>query len=427
MIRLRGIAASKSAGLRADASAATPRPRRPEPSRCPATRRSRTVRTIVASIPVDLEPLGPAGCSARSTRWRSATVRTRRPAASRWPCWLVRSPVARRPGPSGRRRTGRRPRCDPRPAGRAPTGPPSSRPAMVNRSSITGPPWADGPNQGRDSTAAGLRYWPMPFGPVDPALDLVSLEERVLARWREHDVTSRVAEARKDGEPWIFYEGPADGQRPPRSAPRVGPGVQGPVPALSDDAGSPRAPQGRLGLPWPAGRARDREGAGSPLQARDRELRHRRVQPEVPRLGAALRRGLDGADRRGPACGSTPRTRTGPCPTTTSNRCGGWSARCGTRASSTRVTASRPYCGRCGTALVLPRGRAGLPRRRRSVGLCPVPAHRRISRRWRTAPTAMPTCSSGRPRRGPSSPTSRPQSARPSSTSASPIRPAGVT
>ena len=48
----------------------------------------------------------------------------------------------------------------------------------------------------------------MPFGPVDPVLDLVSLEERVLARWREEDVTSRVAEARKDGEPWIFYEGP---------------------------------------------------------------------------------------------------------------------------------------------------------------------------------------------------------------------------
>jgi len=55
---------------------------------------------------------------------------------------------------------------------------------------------------------AGLRYWPMSFGPVDPALDLVSLEERVLARWREHDLTGRLAEARKDGDPWIFYEGP---------------------------------------------------------------------------------------------------------------------------------------------------------------------------------------------------------------------------
>ncbi len=48
----------------------------------------------------------------------------------------------------------------------------------------------------------------MPFGPVDPVLDLVALEERVLARWREGDLTARVAEARKEGEPWIFYEGP---------------------------------------------------------------------------------------------------------------------------------------------------------------------------------------------------------------------------
>jgi isoleucyl-tRNA synthetase len=48
----------------------------------------------------------------------------------------------------------------------------------------------------------------MPFGPVDPDLDLVALEERVLARWREHDVINEVRRLRKDGEPWIFYEGP---------------------------------------------------------------------------------------------------------------------------------------------------------------------------------------------------------------------------
>ena len=48
----------------------------------------------------------------------------------------------------------------------------------------------------------------MAFGPVDPDLDLVALEERVLARWRDRDVTAGCADARKDGEPWIFYEGP---------------------------------------------------------------------------------------------------------------------------------------------------------------------------------------------------------------------------
>ena len=54
----------------------------------------------------------------------------------------------------------------------------------------------------------------MPFGPVDPGLDLPALEERVLARWREHEVVEEVARLRKGAEPWIFYEGPptANGQ-----------------------------------------------------------------------------------------------------------------------------------------------------------------------------------------------------------------------
>jgi isoleucyl-tRNA synthetase len=48
----------------------------------------------------------------------------------------------------------------------------------------------------------------MPFGPVDPGLDLPALEERVLARWREREVVEEVARLRKGAEPWIFYEGP---------------------------------------------------------------------------------------------------------------------------------------------------------------------------------------------------------------------------
>jgi isoleucyl-tRNA synthetase len=48
----------------------------------------------------------------------------------------------------------------------------------------------------------------MAFGPVDPQLDLLAVEERVLARWRQDDLPGKVAGARKDGPPWIFYEGP---------------------------------------------------------------------------------------------------------------------------------------------------------------------------------------------------------------------------
>ncbi len=48
----------------------------------------------------------------------------------------------------------------------------------------------------------------MPFGPVDPNLDLVALEERVLGRWRARDVVEETKRLRKGAEPWIFYEGP---------------------------------------------------------------------------------------------------------------------------------------------------------------------------------------------------------------------------
>jgi isoleucyl-tRNA synthetase len=48
----------------------------------------------------------------------------------------------------------------------------------------------------------------MPFGPVDPDLDLPALEARALARWREREVIEETARLRKGGEPWTFYEGP---------------------------------------------------------------------------------------------------------------------------------------------------------------------------------------------------------------------------
>ena len=48
----------------------------------------------------------------------------------------------------------------------------------------------------------------MAFGPVDPQLDLVALEQRVLARWRAESLPDQVKELRKGAPPWIFYEGP---------------------------------------------------------------------------------------------------------------------------------------------------------------------------------------------------------------------------
>jgi isoleucyl-tRNA synthetase len=48
----------------------------------------------------------------------------------------------------------------------------------------------------------------MPFGPVEADLNLPELEERVLGRWREHEVLKLAAHLRDGATPWVFYEGP---------------------------------------------------------------------------------------------------------------------------------------------------------------------------------------------------------------------------
>jgi isoleucyl-tRNA synthetase len=48
----------------------------------------------------------------------------------------------------------------------------------------------------------------VPFGPVNPDLDLPALEARVLDRWRDRQVREEAARLRKGRERWIFYEGP---------------------------------------------------------------------------------------------------------------------------------------------------------------------------------------------------------------------------
>jgi isoleucyl-tRNA synthetase len=48
----------------------------------------------------------------------------------------------------------------------------------------------------------------MPFGPVDPTIDLVALEERVIGHWADHDVITRARDLRAGAAPWVFYEGP---------------------------------------------------------------------------------------------------------------------------------------------------------------------------------------------------------------------------
>ena len=46
------------------------------------------------------------------------------------------------------------------------------------------------------------------YRPVPPQVDLPQMEHEVLDLWRERDVFARSVEQTRDGEPWVFYEGP---------------------------------------------------------------------------------------------------------------------------------------------------------------------------------------------------------------------------
>jgi isoleucyl-tRNA synthetase len=58
------------------------------------------------------------------------------------------------------------------------------------------------------SAATDLYSRKVPFGPVDPQLHLVTLEQRVLARWRSIALPEQVKRLREGSPPWVFYEGP---------------------------------------------------------------------------------------------------------------------------------------------------------------------------------------------------------------------------
>ena len=182
-----------------------------------------------------------------------------------------------------------------------------------------------------------LRYRPVPAH-----VDLPAMEREILDLWAEQGTFAASLSTRADAAALDLLRGPADRQRHPRHAPRRGPRLQGRLPALQDDAGLPRRPQGRLGLPRPAGRDRGREGAGLQRQARHRGVRHRRVQREVPRVRAAQRRPVRGDDRADGLLGRHVRPVPHDGRRPTSRASGGRCRRSSTRACWSRTTASPP-------------------------------------------------------------------------------------
>ncbi len=108
-----------------------------------------------------------------------------------------------------------------------------------------------------------------PAGREAPGLSGVGASSaRALARRARVRTIARGARRRPG---LLLLRGPADGERQPWLPPRPAALLQGPLPALQDDARLLRAAQGRLGLPWAAGRAaRSRSSSGSTRRRRSR-------------------------------------------------------------------------------------------------------------------------------------------------------------
>ena len=130
------------------------------------------------------------------------------------------------------------------------------------------------------------------FETVDPKVRFPELEEQILAWWGEADVFRRSLEQREGSPTWIFYEGPPTANGKPGIHHVEAAHVQGRLSAVQDDDRSPRAPEGRLGLPRTAGRDRGREADRDDREEGHRGVRRGRVQPAVPRVGVPLRRGV---------------------------------------------------------------------------------------------------------------------------------------
>ena len=135
------------------------------------------------------------------------------------------------------------------------------------------------------------------YEPLPAHVDLAEMDRQIIEQWRANKVFERSSGRHGRRRGVDVLRGPADRERHARHPPRRGPGLQGRLPAVQDDEGLPRRPQGRLGLPRPAGRARGREGARLHRQAATSRRTASPSSTHVPGVGAAARRRVRGDDR----------------------------------------------------------------------------------------------------------------------------------
>ena len=214
-----------------------------------------------------------------------------------------------------------------------------------------------------------------PHRPLPKTPNFPALEQQVLERWRERDVFRESIRRRQGAEEFVFYEGPPTANGRPGSHHVLARVFKDIFPRYQTMLGKYVERKGGWdchGLPVEIA---VEQKLGFTLQGRHRALRHRRVQPAVPRVGVRVPRGLDGADRahrllgrpRAPVPHARPRLH-----------------RVGVVGAEDDVGARPAVRGPQGRALlralrhgaVLARGRAGLRGRRGPVDLRDVPGHR---------------------------------------------------
>ena len=130
----------------------------------------------------------------------------------------------------------------------------------------------------------------LPYPEVPTRADFPAIERRILARWADQSTFERSVAAAPGGRRVRLLRRPAVRQRPAPLRPPAHRLRQGRRAALPDHARPPRRAPLRLGLPRPARRDADREGARRLGPGRDHRLRHRPLQRRLPHLGAALHR-----------------------------------------------------------------------------------------------------------------------------------------
>ena len=131
----------------------------------------------------------------------------------------------------------------------------------------------------------------MPFEKVDTQVDFPAQERAVLEFWDRIGAFEALREKNRGGPRWSFLDGPDHGQQPDGRSPRLGPHLQGRLPALPrHERPRPALPE-RLRLPGPLGRGRGREGA----EARSPSATSRTSFPATRRQHRPIRAALQAA------------------------------------------------------------------------------------------------------------------------------------